>query len=77
MCATFPFGFVCGLLNLLVIVPDHCLSFYLHVSETVLHMKREPALRAREQPLGISIRIDNLNNIGSDLNTIKKMSLVS
>ena len=28
MCASFTFGFVGGMLDLIVLVPEHCLSFY-------------------------------------------------
>ena len=29
VCASFPFGFEIGMWNLIVLVPDHCLSVYL------------------------------------------------
>ena len=28
VCASFPFGFEGGMWDLIVLVPDHCLSFY-------------------------------------------------
>ena len=29
VCASFPFGFEGGMWNLIVLIPDHCLSIYL------------------------------------------------
>ena len=29
VCASFPFGFEGGMLDLIVLIPDHCLSFYI------------------------------------------------
>ena len=34
--ASFPLGFVGGMLDLIVLVPDHCLSFYFELLRTVL-----------------------------------------
>ena len=31
VCASFPFGFEGGVWDLIVVVPDHCLSFYFHL----------------------------------------------
>ena len=28
MCASYPFGFDCGILDLIVLIPDHCVSIY-------------------------------------------------
>ena len=33
MCAFFPFGFEGGMWDLIVFVPDHCLSFILIINE--------------------------------------------
>ena len=27
-CVSFPFGLECGICDLIVLIPDHCLSFY-------------------------------------------------
>ena len=29
VCASFPFGFACGMWDLIVLIPDHCLSINL------------------------------------------------
>ena len=33
VCASFLFGFEGGMFNLIVLVPDHCFSFYFTVSD--------------------------------------------
>ena len=42
VCVSFPFGFEGGVLSLIVLIPDHCLSFYFTQREQVLkELQRE------------------------------------
>ena len=37
MSTSFPFGFECGIHCLIILVPDHCLSFYLIMHVRVIY----------------------------------------
>ena len=40
VCASFPFGFEVGIFDLFLLVPDHCLSFYLRLGLKAVFLLR-------------------------------------